>query len=134
VRDKKWKRKQLIIEMLNRVSVWRFGSESMITVSRLLRLLYSYFCLTIIYEAIGDFRAVLQRVHKFLVDLDLLTHSRTRQSSNMAYTSASSTELFTAELLENDGRRVEIMDRIIEILERNLRVRYELRISEVLKS
>lgn len=90
--------------------------------------------LIMIYEAIEDSRTALQRVHKFLVDLDLLTHSRTRQSSNIACTSTSSTELVTAELLENDGRRVEIMNRIIEILERNLRVRYELKISDVLKS
>lgn len=90
--------------------------------------------LIMIYEAIEDSRTALQRVHKFLVDLDLLTHSRTRQSSNIACTSTSSTELVTSELLENDGRRVEIMNRIIEILERNLRVRYELKISDVLKS
>jgi len=93
-----------------------------------------FFCLIMIYEAIEDSRTALQRVHKFLVDLDLLTHSRTRQSPNIACTSTSSTELVTAELLENDGRRVEIMNRIIEILERNLRVRYELKISDVLKS
>ena len=87
-----------------------------------------------INEAIEDFRTALQRVHKFLVDLDLLTHSRTRRSFNIADTSTSSTELVTAELLENDGRRVEIMNRIIGILQRNLRVRYELKISDVLKS
>ena len=133
-REKKWKQ-QPKIRLLNGVSARRIGSRSKITVSRLLRLLYlHYVLLTIINEAIEDFRTALQRVHKFLVDLDLLTHSRTRRSFNIAGRSTSSTELVTAELLENDGRRVEIMNRIIGILERNLRVRYELKISDVLKS
>ncbi|KXN88287.1 Protein ste16 [Leucoagaricus sp. SymC.cos] len=92
-----------------------------------------------------DFRTALQRAHKYFVELDLLTRSRFHHSSTslMTSTNGASTstpkqqqlaDQATAEGFEIDRHRVEIMNRIIEILQRNLRVRYELKISEVLKS
>jgi rapamycin-insensitive companion of mTOR len=79
-----------------------------------------------------DFRTALQRAHKYFVELDLLSRSRSHRSAFAA--SSSSNDITASESFEVDRHRVEIMNRIVEIQQRNLRVRYELKISDVLKS
>jgi large subunit ribosomal protein L17e len=79
-----------------------------------------------------DFRTALQRAHKYFVELDLLSRSRSHRSAFAA--SSSSNDITASESFEIDRHRVEIMNRIVEIQQRNLRVRYELKISDVLKS
>lgn len=86
-----------------------------------------------IYQGGEDFRTALQRAHKFFVELDLLGRSRFHQSASAA-SSSTSNDFQSSEAFEIDRNRVEIMNRLIEILQRNLRVRYELKILDVLKS
>ncbi|KAF9452980.1 hypothetical protein P691DRAFT_720833 [Macrolepiota fuliginosa MF-IS2] len=78
-----------------------------------------------------DFRTALQRAHKFFVELDLLARPRYHPS---APSTSTPNDVQASEAFETDRHRVEIMNRIVEILQRNLRVRYELKITNVLKS
>ncbi|XP_006462786.1 hypothetical protein AGABI2DRAFT_186649 [Agaricus bisporus var. bisporus H97] len=83
-------------------------------------------------RSVEDFRTALQRAHKYFVELDLLSRSRSHQSAFAA--GSSSNDVTASESFEIDRHRVEIMNRIVEIQQRNLRVRYELKLSDVLKS
>ncbi|EKM79491.1 hypothetical protein AGABI1DRAFT_120880 [Agaricus bisporus var. burnettii JB137-S8] len=83
-------------------------------------------------RSVEDFRTALQRAHKYFVELDLLSRSRLHQSAFAA--GSSSNDVTASESFEIDRHRVEIMNRIVEIQQRNLRVRYELKLSDVLKS
>lgn len=84
------------------------------------------------FQGVEDFRTALQRAHKYFVELDLLSRSRSHQSAFAA--GSSSNDVTASESFEIDRHRVEIMNRIVEIQQRNLRVRYELKLSDVLKS
>lgn len=101
---------------------------SLITEILILPFFFSFF------KKVGeDFRTALQRAHKCFVELDLVARSRLRLTSGTP-SGSSSSDLHSSETFEMDRNRVDIMNRIVDILQHNLRVRYELKIADVLKS
>ncbi|KAG2009933.1 ste16 [Coprinopsis cinerea AmutBmut pab1-1] len=78
-----------------------------------------------------DFRTALQNAITCLRELDSITQSSSGSSKGE---SSSSGDMKTAEAIETDRRRVSLMNKLTDILRRHLRVRYELKTSDLLKT
>ncbi|KAH9480426.1 Target of rapamycin complex 2 subunit ste20 [Psilocybe cubensis] len=77
-----------------------------------------------------DFRTALQNATNHIRDLESLTRSESSQSSPLPSSSSSKSNQSAPNDLSH--QRIEIMGKLIDILRRNMRVRYELDFGEVL--
>lgn len=79
-----------------------------------------------------DFRTALQNATNYLRELDVMAHPHPDSSLNDASTSNGDTQ--TSSATDSDRRRVELLAKLINIMLRHLRVRYELRLSDLLRA
>ncbi|KAF6757410.1 Rapamycin-insensitive companion of mTOR, N-term-domain-containing protein [Ephemerocybe angulata] len=79
-----------------------------------------------------DFRTALQNATNYLRELDVMAHPHPESSLNDASTSNGDTQ--TSSATDSDRRRVELLAKLINIMLRHLRVRYELRLSDLLRA
>ncbi|KAF8895478.1 Rapamycin-insensitive companion of mTOR, N-term-domain-containing protein [Infundibulicybe gibba] len=80
-----------------------------------------------------DFRVALQNASQNLKTLESLSHPQP-PSLPLAPTPSSSFPALTADSLDSNQQRVEIMNQLIDILRRHLRVRYELNVIELVQA
>ncbi|TFK40828.1 Rapamycin-insensitive companion of mTOR, N-term-domain-containing protein [Crucibulum laeve] len=81
-------------------------------------------------NALDDSRTTLNNAINCIRELESLSRPPLPPSSS----STGSASLASSAANEADRKRIEVMSRLIDILQRNLRVRYELNISEVLQA
>jgi rapamycin-insensitive companion of mTOR len=78
-----------------------------------------------------DSKTVHQNVLSALQELEALNQNSPPTPSKVEPTSSS--EMKTAEDLEADHRRIFLMNKVIDILKRNVRVRYELKVLDLFR-
>lgn len=87
------------------------------------------------YLSVGeDFRTALHNATNYMKELGVLNKSASTPLLPPSTGSSSTNNPQPAAVVEKDHLRIEAMSKLIDILRRNLRVRYELDLSEVLKT
>ncbi|KDR82835.1 hypothetical protein GALMADRAFT_88557 [Galerina marginata CBS 339.88] len=79
-----------------------------------------------------DFRTTLQNATNCIKELESITRSEASQSTPLSSASSSKPAYQPASPVEVNNQKIEAMAKLIELLRRNLRVRYELNFNEVL--
>lgn len=77
-----------------------------------------------------DFRTALQNATNYIKDLESISRSESSQSSPLP--SASSSKINQSTPIDPNIQRIDTMAKLIEILRRHMRVRYELNFDEIL--
>ncbi|KIM43166.1 hypothetical protein M413DRAFT_443978 [Hebeloma cylindrosporum] len=81
-----------------------------------------------------DFRSALQQATNCIKDLESYTRSGVSTSANLSSASSSKSNTYSSAAVELNGQRIETMSRLIDILRRYMRVRYELKFTDVLQA
>lgn len=89
----------------------------------------SFIALT--YSGGDDFRSALQNATSYLKELQAMAQASAAESS-FKEPSSSNGEFQTASAIESDRKRVDLLAKLTDILLRHLRVRYELKLDDLL--
>ncbi|RXW24422.1 hypothetical protein EST38_g1410 [Candolleomyces aberdarensis] len=80
-----------------------------------------------------DFRSALQNATSYLKELEAMAQASAAEPSSKE-PSSSNGDFQTASALESDRKRVDLLSKLIDIFLRHLRVRYELKLDELLRA
>ena len=87
------------------------------------------------YPSAGeDFRSALQQAANCIRDLESYTRSGVPTLGNLSSASSSKATPHSPAAVDLNGQRIETMSRLIDILRRHMRVRYELKFTDVLQA